>query len=174
MTPNMLLAPSIKEHVRRLASFPHRDAIRPLSVLLIGVDEGIEGWSEDYPTDVLFTVSDKNVEGTSSVKQIDGKFPFVDCSFDAVVIQGGWRPQYAEAFRVLKPEGCIVIYENVNHSVNGAGPTSDGDTGWANSALYHLAKMPVDMVLKQLIVMPTPENTIVGCAPFILVGTKEA
>ena len=174
MTPNMLLASSVKEHVRRLASFPHREgAMRPLNVLLIGIDEGIEGWSEDYPTDILFTVSDKNIEGTSTVKPIDGTLPFVDYSFDAVVIQGAWKSQYAEAFRVLKVSGCLVVYENVNHSVNGMGPTSDGDSGWASSAFFYLTLMPEAMVLKQLIVMPTPEDTQVGCAPFILVGTKE-
>ena len=174
MTPNMLLASSIKEHVRRLASFPHREgASRPLNVLLIGVDEGIEGWSEDYPTDILFTVSDKNIEGTSTVKPVGDSLPFVDYSFDAVVIQGAWRSRYVEAFRVLKVDGCLVVYENVNHSVNGMGPTSDGDAGWASSAFFHLSEMPKDLVLKQLIVMPTPENTIEGCAPFILVGTKE-
>lgn len=173
MTPNMLLAPSIKEHVRRLASFPHRElANRPLTVLLIGVDEGVDGWIEDYPTDIIFTVSDKDVEGASVVKNAM-PLPFVDRSFDAVVVQGAWIAQYEEAFRVLKIDGCIVIYDNVNHSVKGMGPTSDGDSGWANSAFFFLSAMPEELVLKQLVVMPTPENTVEGCAPFILVGTKE-
>lgn len=175
MTPNMLLAPSIKEHVRRLASFPHREgALRPLNVLLIGVDEGIEGWSEDYPTDILFTVSDKDVEGASCVKAQDSELPFVDNSFDAVVVQGAWIAQYEEGFRVLKPSGCMVVYENVNHAVKGRALLSDGDSGALNSAFFHMSAMPEAMVLKQLIVMPTPEATQVGCAPFILVGTKEA
>lgn len=173
MTPNMLLAPSIKEHVRRLASFPHRElANRPLTVLLIGVDEGVDGWIEDYPTDIIFTVSDKDVEGASVVKSTV-PLPFVDNSFDVVVVQCGWIAQYVEGFRVLKPEGCMVVYENVSHAVNGTKLLSDGDSGAVNSAFFHLSVMPSTMVLKQLIVMPTPENTQVGCAPFILVGTKE-
>lgn len=174
MTPNMLLAPSIKEHVRRLASFPHREgALRPLNVLLIGVDEGIEGWSEDYPTDILFTVSDKDVEGASCVKAQGSGLPFVDNSFDVVVVQLGWGSEYKEGFRVLKPNGCMVVYENVNHAVKGTRLLSDGDSGAVNSAFTHLGLMPEAMVLKQLIVMPTPEATQVGCAPFILIGTKE-
>ena len=174
MTPNMLLAPSIKEHVRRLASFPHREgALRPLNVLLIGVDEGIEGWSEDYPTDILFTVSDKDVDGASCVKAQDSALPFVDNSFDAVVIQGAWIAQYEEGFRVLKPNGCMLVYENVSHAVKGCELLSDGDSGAVNSAFFYLSAMPEAMVLKQLVVMPAPENTQSGCAPFILVGTKE-
>ena len=154
MLPNMLLAPSAKEHVRRLASFPHRGGVsHPLNVLLVGFDEGIEGWSEDYPQDVIFTVSKKELEGASCVKADGASMPFVDNSFDVVVVQSVLTVWYAECFRVLKPNGC---------------------DGMVNSAYFHMCAMPTELVLKQLVLLPTPENTKVGCAPFILVGTKEA
>ena len=175
MLPNMLLAPSAKEHVRRLASFPHRGGVsHPLNVLLVGFDEGIEGWSEDYPQDVIFTVSKKELEGASCVKAEGASMPFVDNSFDVVMVQGVLTVWYAECFRALKPNGCMVLFANVNHEVRSRVLTSDGADGMVNSAYFHMCAMPTELVLKQLVLLPTPENTKVGCAPFILVGTKEA